>query len=242
MYSHPSGNFPGQNRLPSSSLQLKMQEVPDPAASCTKIYTLTYFPTLALSKSGYGSEVAPPSQPVHKLPDVLFYLPLYYSPAKKDLQELFLHPAFSGQIMSSVLILLAAFLTGSLTGTVKAGIERIEILRVKLLLHTSERFAEPLEVYHFPCSQEADGIRDLRDVPDNTEDIVIGCAGFLLCCIRIETTFRNSSKFQRVLADPRGYACPHRYGRSGAPSFPWSDDPALCAAFSAVRDCRRMRF
>ena len=98
--------------------------------------------------------------------------------------------------MSSVLILLAAFLTGSLTGTVKAGIERIEILRVELFLHTSERFSEPLEVYHFPCPQEADGICDFRNVPDNTEDIVIGCAGFLLWGDLVKTTYKKYEEEQ----------------------------------------------
>lgn len=42
-------------------------------------------------------------------------------------------------------------------------------------------FAEPLEMHDFPCAQEADRVADFL-VMDEAKDIVIGGAGFLLCC------------------------------------------------------------
>ena len=41
---------------------------------------------------------------------------------------------------------------GSLAGIVKAWVEGIEILCVKLFLYAAERFTETLEVYHLPGS------------------------------------------------------------------------------------------
>lgn len=46
----------------------------------------------------------------------------------------------------------AAAVAGSLAGIVKAWVEGIEILCVKLFLYAAERFTETLEVYHLPGS------------------------------------------------------------------------------------------
>lgn len=50
-----------------------------------------------------------------------------------------------------------------------------------MLLDIPESLAEPLEVDDLPLSQEADGIADLR-VFYHPQDVVVGGAGFLLCC------------------------------------------------------------
>ena len=64
--------------------------------------------------------------------------------------------------------------------SVKAGIEGIEILGIQLLLDTSECFPETLEMHDFSCSQEANGICNLRNILDHSKDVVIGTSGFLL--------------------------------------------------------------
>lgn len=60
-------------------------------------------------------------------------------------------------------------------------IERIEIFEVKLILNDSKAFAETLEMYDFTLTQESDWVGNFR-VFYETENVVVGCAGFLLCC------------------------------------------------------------
>lgn len=57
-----------------------------------------------------------------------------------------------------------------------------------MILQNSQSFAEALEVNDFPLSQVADGITYLR-VSYHPQDIVIGGAGFLLCCNCERTTY-----------------------------------------------------
>lgn len=68
-------------------------------------------------------------------------------------------PAFSGILFavgSTAVILLGKIVWTSIAilASVKAGVERIEILAVQLILSDAQRFAETLEVYHLACPQE----------------------------------------------------------------------------------------
>ena len=49
-----------------------------------------------------------------------------------------------------------------------------------------ETFAEPLEVYDLPRTEEADDVVHVRIVAE-AEDIVVGNAGLLLCCVLVRT-------------------------------------------------------
>ncbi len=48
-------------------------------------------------------------------------------------------------------------------------------------------FTEALEVRHFTLAQEFERIADIRII-DQAQQVVVGCARFLLCCNRIRTT------------------------------------------------------
>ena len=48
-------------------------------------------------------------------------------------------------------------------------------------------FAEPLEVYDLPGTEEADDVVYVGIVAE-AEDIVVGNAGLLLCCVFVRTT------------------------------------------------------
>lgn len=78
---------------------------------------------------------------------------------------------------------------------VKTRIHLIEVLTIQLILKRLEGFSEPLEVHHFSRPQEPDRIRNLRNIPHNPQDIVVGASGFLfwgdfvrttLCYVRCE--------------------------------------------------------
>lgn len=62
---------------------------------------------------------------------------------------------------------------------VECWIGEVNVLLVHTLLCQSNRFAETLEVNHFPLPKEADHIVDVRIVGE-TKNIIIGKAGFLL--------------------------------------------------------------
>lgn len=55
----------------------------------------------------------------------------------------------------------------------------VEVLTVQLILERLESFTESLEVYHFSRPQEPDRIRNLRNIPHNPQDIVVGAPCFL---------------------------------------------------------------
>lgn len=63
---------------------------------------------------------------------------------------------------------------GSFTGRVKTWIERIEVFGVKIFLNTAESLAKPLEVNNLPCTEKSDRIRDLRNVADYPENVIVG--------------------------------------------------------------------
>ena len=98
-------------------------------------FTFTHFPTLALSKSGYGSKVTPSSQPVNKLPDVLFHFCII------DLLNRFFKDK-NNFLCPYETSTLSVFLARCLTGAVKAWVKRIEILGVELLLNAAQGFTE----------------------------------------------------------------------------------------------------
>lgn len=69
-----------------------------------------------------------------------------------------------------------------------------------MILQNSQSFAEALEVNDFPLSQVADGITYLR-VSYHPQDIVIGGAGFLLCCDAVRTALRLLPRLGSVSLD-----------------------------------------
>ena len=77
---------------------------------------------------------------------------------------------------------------------VKAGIDGIKIAAVQGVLDGFQRLAEALEMDDLPFTQKTDG-RDHVRVVHQTQNIVIGGAGFLLCCGFAGTTFQ---KFQCI--------------------------------------------
>ena len=80
--------------------------------------------------------------------------------------------------------------TGCFARAVKARIESIEILFIKLFLDRTECFTEPLEMHDFSFSQEFERLTNIR-VVDQAEKVVVGCSGFLLWHDGIRTTFRG---------------------------------------------------
>lgn len=79
-------------------------------------------------------------------------------------------------------------MTFPLTCLIESRVERIEVSTVKLILHNAQTFPEALEMNDFSCPQELDGIIDIRIVFDQTKNVIVGCAGLLLCCTCVRTT------------------------------------------------------
>ena len=71
---------------------------------------------------------------------------------------------------------------------IKRRIEGIEVFRIQFFLKMAERLAEALEVDDFSGAEKADWIGDFR-IFDNTENVVIGRAGFLLWGDPVSTTY-----------------------------------------------------
>lgn len=61
---------------------------------------------------------------------------------------------------------------------IKGRIKSVEVAAVQMLLNRAESFAETLEMNDFTFPKEADRVADFR-VFDDTEDVVVGGAGFL---------------------------------------------------------------
>lgn len=74
------------------------------------------------------------------------------------------------------------------TWHIEAWVKCIEVLGVKLLLDTSEGFAEALEVDDFAGAEEFDRVSDFRNIADYTQDIIVGRTCLLLCCELIKAT------------------------------------------------------
>ena len=64
---------------------------------------------------------------------------------------------------------------------VEAGVHIVDVLLAKTILHQPQSLAEALEMDDLSRPQEADGIGDVRVIGE-TEDVVIGDPGLLLCC------------------------------------------------------------
>lgn len=71
---------------------------------------------------------------------------------------------------------------------VKRRVHEIQVLLIHLLLSQPQPFAKALEMHDFPRPQELDDVVDVRIV-GQTQDVVIGDPGLLLCCNHIRTTF-----------------------------------------------------
>ena len=71
--------------------------------------------------------------------------------------------------------------------SVKAGVEGIKVPAVQPVLETAQGFTEPLEMDDLPFPEEADGIAHIR-LLYQAQDIIVGGAGFLLCCNLVNTT------------------------------------------------------
>ena len=77
---------------------------------------------------------------------------------------------------------------------VECGVGEIDILAVHLFLAQPQTLAEALEVDDLPLPQEADHVVHIRVITE-TQDIVIGEAGFLLCCNGVRATFLEAVIF-----------------------------------------------
>ena len=71
--------------------------------------------------------------------------------------------------------------TGAAYRCIETWIEGIKIFRIKLILDGPECFAEALKMNNLSCTEEADGLDNIR-LLDKPENVVISAAGFLLCC------------------------------------------------------------
>ena len=71
---------------------------------------------------------------------------------------------------------------------VKAGIEGIKVPAVQTFLEAAQGFTESLEMNDLPFPEEADGIAHIR-LLHQTQDVVVGGAGFLLWGDLVSTTY-----------------------------------------------------
>ena len=71
---------------------------------------------------------------------------------------------------------------------IKGRIHEINILFVHFSPGQFQALAKALEVYDLPLAQEFDDIVHIRVVRE-TQDIVVGLPGLLLCCDLVRTTF-----------------------------------------------------
>ena len=74
--------------------------------------------------------------------------------------------------------------------TIEFRIECVEVLTVKFILNNSQTFTETLIMNNFTFPKESDRISNFR-ILYQTEDIVIGRAGFLFWGDFVRTTLHN---------------------------------------------------
>ena len=77
---------------------------------------------------------------------------------------------------------------------VERRVGEVDIFLIHLGLGQFEGLAEALEVDDLPLPQEADHVVHIRVITE-TQDIVIGEAGFLLCCNGVRATFLEAVIF-----------------------------------------------
>lgn len=83
---------------------------------------------------------------------------------------------------------------------IKGWVGEIDIPSIHLLLAQAQAFAEALEMDDLPFTQKTDG-RDHVRVVHQTQNIVIGGAGFLLCCDAVRTALRLLPRLGSVSLD-----------------------------------------
>ena len=83
---------------------------------------------------------------------------------------------------------------------VKRRVGKVDVFLVHLLLGQTHRLAEALEMDDLPFTQKTDG-RDHVRVVHQTQNIVIGGAGFLLCCDAVRTALRLLPRLGSVSLD-----------------------------------------
>ena len=71
---------------------------------------------------------------------------------------------------------------------IKGGIEGVEVFGIEGVLGHAQGIRKALVVYDLPLTQELDGILNVGII-DKAQDVVVGDAGFLLCCNRKSTSF-----------------------------------------------------
>ena len=77
---------------------------------------------------------------------------------------------------------------------VEGWVEGIVVLGIQMFLDDAQGFTEPLKVHDFPGPQEADGVSYIRGIHGQTQDVVVGGSGFLLCCDLVKTTVSGNLK------------------------------------------------
>ena len=83
---------------------------------------------------------------------------------------------------------------------IKIRVKRIEVLGIQPVGHEAESFSETLEMNDFAFPQETDRITYFR-IFDHAENIVVSCAGFLLCCDAVRTALRLLPRLGSVSLD-----------------------------------------
>ena len=73
---------------------------------------------------------------------------------------------------------------------VEGGVVEIYIFLILLFLYQTQTLTKALVVDDFPLAQEANDVVHVRIV-GQTQDVVVGLASLLLCCVLIGTTFSN---------------------------------------------------
>ena len=71
---------------------------------------------------------------------------------------------------------------------VKSGVVKIDVLLVHFLLAQTQAFTKALEVDDLTLTQKSDYVVDIG-VVTQTKNVVVGLAGFLLCCDGVRKTF-----------------------------------------------------
>lgn len=56
----------------------------------------------------------------------------------------------------------------------------VVVFRIQIILYNTQCIAEPLEMHDLALAQEFERLSHIR-VIDQAEQVVVGCAGFLLC-------------------------------------------------------------
>ena len=75
-----------------------------------------------------------------------------------------------------------------LLSMVERRVHIVDVFLAQTVFGQAQALAKSLEVYNLPLAQEADGVGDVRIIAE-AKNVVVGYAGFLLCCDLVRTTF-----------------------------------------------------